>query len=424
MRRGDAGYARLGPQPVPRVYEVSCETARCFGCGSGTRPGARGVLRLGWHHVADQPAHHDLHVDHAADDSDSDADADPDSDSDPDRDPHRDPHRDADPDGDGDEYADDRHGDDRRATATAAPQPEPTSSGLPAWAWVVLVILLLALIGLIAWLIQRTRVRAAWDARLDATRQTAGWVEDSLVPQTMSKATAEEAAATWRSAGPRLLAVDQELHDLTTNAPDVERGDAAQQLRGRLSAVVAAVGADTSTTAEMGAERDAGPASDDPERADRAAELPGRDQHPSLSRRREPATTGDASATTPVTAGSRSATCSSASTQASTSRQMSSTQLRIPCWSAGTVAGVGDPPVDRHRLVHHRDRLPDVDGADEPVEAGVHEDDDIEVGPGGQRRDAVSAGLSGATGTVQRLLENRLGKTSSLQLAKYLPIGS
>ena len=140
------------------------------------------------------------------------------------------------------------------ATATAAPQPEPTSSGLPAWAWVVLVILLLALIGLIAWLIQRTRVRAAWDARLAATRQTAGWVEDSLVPQTMSKATAEEAAATWRSAGPRLLAVDQELHDLTTNAPDVERGDAAQQLRGRLSAVVAAVSADTSTTAEMGAD--------------------------------------------------------------------------------------------------------------------------------------------------------------------------
>ena len=140
------------------------------------------------------------------------------------------------------------------ATATAAPQPEPTSSGLPAWAWVVLAILLLALIGLIAWLIQRTRVRAAWDARLAATRQTAGWVEDSLVPQTMSKATAEEAAATWRSAGPRLLAVDQELHDLTTNAPDVERGDAAQQLRGRLSAVVAAVSADTSTTAEMGAD--------------------------------------------------------------------------------------------------------------------------------------------------------------------------
>jgi hypothetical protein len=37
---------------------------------------------------------------------------------------------------------------------------------------------------------------------------------------------------------------------------------------------------------------------------------------------------------------------------------------------------------------------------------------------------AVSAVLSGATGTVQRLLENRLGKTSSLQLVKYLPIES
>ena len=138
------------------------------------------------------------------------------------------------------------------ATATAAPQPQPTSSGLPAWAWVVLAILLLALIGLIAWLIQRTRVRAAWDARLAAARQTAAWVEDSLVPQTMSKATADEAAATWRSAGPRLLAVDQELHTLTTEAPDAERGDAAQQLRGRLGAVVDAVGADTSPTAEAG----------------------------------------------------------------------------------------------------------------------------------------------------------------------------
>jgi hypothetical protein len=37
---------------------------------------------------------------------------------------------------------------------------------------------------------------------------------------------------------------------------------------------------------------------------------------------------------------------------------------------------------------------------------------------------AVSAVLSGVTGTVQRLLENRLDKTSSLQLVKYLPIES
>jgi len=37
---------------------------------------------------------------------------------------------------------------------------------------------------------------------------------------------------------------------------------------------------------------------------------------------------------------------------------------------------------------------------------------------------AVSAGLSGATGTVQRLLKNRLGKTFSLQLVKFLPIES
>ena len=37
---------------------------------------------------------------------------------------------------------------------------------------------------------------------------------------------------------------------------------------------------------------------------------------------------------------------------------------------------------------------------------------------------AVSAVLSGATGTVQRLLENRLDKSSSLQLVKYLPIES
>jgi hypothetical protein len=138
------------------------------------------------------------------------------------------------------------------ATATAAPQPQPTSSGLPAWAWAALVILLLALIGLIAWLIQRTRVRAAWDARLATARQTATWVEDSLVPQTVSKPTVDEAAATWRSAGPRLLAVDQELHNLTTSAPDAERSDAAQQLRGRLRTLVDAVGADTSPTAGAG----------------------------------------------------------------------------------------------------------------------------------------------------------------------------
>jgi hypothetical protein len=138
------------------------------------------------------------------------------------------------------------------ATATAAPQPQPTSAGLPTWVWIALAVLLLAVIGLVAWLIRRARVRAAWDERLAAARRTADWVEDSLVPQVVSEASTGEAAASWRAAGPRLLAADQELHDLGTTAPDPERAAAVEQLRTRLRALVDAVEADTSSTAAAG----------------------------------------------------------------------------------------------------------------------------------------------------------------------------
>ena len=133
------------------------------------------------------------------------------------------------------------------STATAAPQPAGASTAVPPWVWVVLALLLLALIALIVWLVRRARARADWDRRMEQARRNALWVEDALVQQVMARASTAEAAATWQSAQPRLMTLDESLYALSTNAPDPERAAQATQLRARLGGLVDAMGADTNT---------------------------------------------------------------------------------------------------------------------------------------------------------------------------------
>jgi hypothetical protein len=132
-------------------------------------------------------------------------------------------------------------------TPTPTPQPEPAGAGLPLWVWVVLAVLLIAVLALVVWLVRRGRVRADWDDKLALARRNAGWFEDSLVQQVMSRGSTTEAWRTWQAAQPRLLSLDEQLYTLSTTAPDEERAAQATQLRARVGGLVEAMGADTST---------------------------------------------------------------------------------------------------------------------------------------------------------------------------------
>lgn len=135
-------------------------------------------------------------------------------------------------------------------TNTPTPQPQPTNAGLPLWVWIILAVLLLAVIALVVWLIRRGQVRAEWDEKLALARRNAGWFEDSLVQQVMSRGSTTEALRTWQAAQPRLLSLDEMLYTLSTTAPDEERAARANQLRARVGGLVDAMGADTSTGPE------------------------------------------------------------------------------------------------------------------------------------------------------------------------------
>ena len=142
---------------------------------------------------------------------------------------------------------------------TATPSPSESTSppagevaeapisdqGTVWWPWLLLALVVL---GLLAWLLLRRRranqVLAAWDARLDAARTEASWVEDALTAQVLATPTTEEAQAIWSAAQPRLLAIDESLHALLTDAPDEQRAAAATNLREQLARLVEAVRAD------------------------------------------------------------------------------------------------------------------------------------------------------------------------------------
>ncbi len=150
------------------------------------------------------------------------------------------------------------------ATVTATPTtatPTPSESTTPPsgevaatpisdegtvwWPWLLLALVVL---GLLAWLLLARRranqVLAAWDARLDAARAEASWVEDALTAQVLSTPTTGEAQAIWSAAQPRLLAIDESLHALVADAPDEQRAAAATNLRDQLARLVEAVGTD------------------------------------------------------------------------------------------------------------------------------------------------------------------------------------
>ncbi|WP_076258610.1 hypothetical protein [Intrasporangium flavum] len=113
------------------------------------------------------------------------------------------------------------------------------------WPWLLFALVVLGtLVGLLVRRRRTSEVLAAWDARLDAARQEASWVEDALTTQVLSTATPEEASSVWSAAQPRLLAIDEDLHALVTDAPDEQRAATATGLREQLGRLVAAVGAD------------------------------------------------------------------------------------------------------------------------------------------------------------------------------------
>ncbi len=123
---------------------------------------------------------------------------------------------------------------------------EADGTGTPWWPWLLLLVLVAAVI---AWLVVRRRraqqLLDEWDVRLTRARGEAAWVEQSLVAQVLGRPTRTEAASVWAGAQGRLLAIDEDLHALTTDAPDEARAAAAVVLRDRFQRLVSVVGADT-----------------------------------------------------------------------------------------------------------------------------------------------------------------------------------
>ncbi|WP_296666402.1 hypothetical protein [Demequina sp.] len=144
------------------------------------------------------------------------------------------------------------------ATETSTPEPtpapdesEPEPESTTWWPWLLLGAAVLVLAGLWwrAW-----SVRNAWDKRMTQARSEFSWLEDSLIPQIVSKPSAAEAAALWQAARPRVLDLDQELHALTEDAPSSGRTDVAQRGLDALRVLGAAIDADSSTQAATDAD--------------------------------------------------------------------------------------------------------------------------------------------------------------------------
>ncbi len=114
-------------------------------------------------------------------------------------------------------------------TAEASPEPSPTSdadsdgSSFTWWPWLLVAVVLLVIIIVLA---RRNAVRKAWMERLHRAKSELSWVEDSLIPQVLSKSTAAEAQSLWQAARPRMLDLDRELHELGDSAPS-EAGTAS-----------------------------------------------------------------------------------------------------------------------------------------------------------------------------------------------------
>ena len=120
--------------------------------------------------------------------------------------------------------------------------------------WPVLIVLA---VGVIVVIIVRARGGAsrAWEEQFGAASAGVAWTESSLVPQVLAATTATDAAAIWTAARPRVLELDEQLHTLATDAGgDLNRGRATE-LRESFAALVAAIDAETTTTAKTTADR-------------------------------------------------------------------------------------------------------------------------------------------------------------------------
>ncbi|WP_430868175.1 hypothetical protein [Demequina aurantiaca] len=135
-------------------------------------------------------------------------------------------------------------------TVTADPAPAETESE-PAdesttvwWPWALLGVFLIVIIGV---LLRKRSIRHAWEGRLAQTKSELSWVEDSLIPQVLSKPTAAEASSLWQAARPRILELDRELHELAEGGLSAaSKANAVQGLQA-LQGLTTSVDAETTT---------------------------------------------------------------------------------------------------------------------------------------------------------------------------------
>jgi hypothetical protein len=114
-------------------------------------------------------------------------------------------------------------------TAEAAPAPvEAEDTGSP-WLWWVLGA---GLAGLVAFLVLRSRRRAAWSAELAEAETEAAWFARTLLPQLQQAASLDALAGGWRVGGSeRVVAVEDRLTGLETSAPDEPGAARASEVR-------------------------------------------------------------------------------------------------------------------------------------------------------------------------------------------------
>ncbi|WP_062072665.1 hypothetical protein [Demequina sediminicola] len=130
--------------------------------------------------------------------------------------------------------------------STPSPEPEqPEEEGdVLWWPWVLLALVVLTIIIALA---VKNGARSKWDSRLRKARAEFSWFEDSLIPQILSKPSAAEAQSLWQAGRPRVLDIDQELHELSADAPTDERTSLAGSGLAVLRSLTASLDEDTST---------------------------------------------------------------------------------------------------------------------------------------------------------------------------------
>jgi hypothetical protein len=127
------------------------------------------------------------------------------------------------------------------ATPTPTPTPTETLDAAPApeaaedtagssWLWWLLGAALLA--GLTAFLVLRSRRRAAWSAELAEAETEAAWFARTLLPQLQQAQSPDALAGGWSVGGSdRVVAVEDRLTGLATSAPDEPGATRATEVR-------------------------------------------------------------------------------------------------------------------------------------------------------------------------------------------------